>query len=81
MTDFAKETKATREPYGLDRPATRAFGALCLAARKLGEKGVRFVRIFHGGKVAAAIHFCHPTAKGSPPCCASSATPPAPATA
>jgi hypothetical protein len=44
-----KESAATREQYGLDQPATRAFGEQCLAARRLVERGVRFVQIFHGG--------------------------------
>ena len=44
-----KETEATRQLYGLDQPATRPFGKLCLAARRLVERGVRFVQVFHGG--------------------------------
>ena len=40
---------ATQALYGLDRDATRPFGQLCLAARRLVERGVRFVQIFHGG--------------------------------
>ncbi len=44
-----KETEATRQLYGMDRPATRPFGELCLVARRLVERGVRFVQIFHGG--------------------------------
>jgi hypothetical protein len=44
-----KETAATRRLYGLDRPVTRPFGQLCLVARRLVERGVRFVQVFHGG--------------------------------
>jgi hypothetical protein len=44
-----KETEATRKLYGMDRPTTRPFGELCLVARRLVERGVRFVQIFHGG--------------------------------
>jgi hypothetical protein len=44
-----KETEETRNLYGLDRPATRGFGELCLAARRLVERGTRFVQVFHGG--------------------------------
>src|SRR5579871_455414 len=44
-----KETAATRAQYGLDQPTTRAFGEQCLVARRLVERGVRFVQIFHGG--------------------------------
>ena len=44
-----KETEATRRLYGFDQPTTRPFGELCLVARRLVERGVRFVQIFHGG--------------------------------
>jgi hypothetical protein len=44
-----KETEATRKLYGMDQDATRPFGQLCLVARRLVERGVRFVQIFHGG--------------------------------
>jgi hypothetical protein len=47
--DLAKETAATRKLYGIDETVTRPFGQLCLAARRLVEKGVRFVQVFHGG--------------------------------
>jgi hypothetical protein len=44
-----KETDATRALYGIDRPETKTFGEQCLAARRLVERGVRFVQLFHGG--------------------------------
>jgi hypothetical protein len=44
-----KESAATQALYGMDKPETKSFGERCLAARKLVEKGVRFVQIFHGG--------------------------------
>ena len=44
-----KETDATRRLYGMDKPESRAFGEQCLAARRLVERGVRFVQLFHGG--------------------------------
>jgi hypothetical protein len=44
-----KETEATRRLYGMDQDATRPFGQLCLTARRLVERGVRFVQLFHGG--------------------------------
>jgi hypothetical protein len=44
-----KESEATRKLYGLDQQSTRSFGQLCLVARRLVERGVRFVQIFHGG--------------------------------
>lgn len=43
------ETAETKRLYGLDRDPTRSFGKLCLSARRLVERGVRFVQIFHGG--------------------------------
>ena len=46
---LGKESEATRKLYGIDRPETRAFGEQCLAARRLAERGVRFIQIFHGG--------------------------------
>jgi hypothetical protein len=47
--ELEKETDATRALYGLDQDVTRPFGQLCLAARRLVERGVRFVQVFHGG--------------------------------
>jgi hypothetical protein len=44
-----KETDATRKLYGLHQANTASFGKLCLTARRLVERGVRFVQIFHGG--------------------------------
>jgi hypothetical protein len=44
-----KEAESTRALYGMDQDTTRPFGTLCLAARRLVERGVRFVQIFHGG--------------------------------
>lgn len=44
-----KETEATRHLYGMDRTESKSFAENCLAARRLVERGVRFVQIFHGG--------------------------------
>jgi Protein of unknown function (DUF1501) len=44
-----QERPATQSLYGLDRDSTRSFGRLCLSARRMVERGVRFVQIFHGG--------------------------------
>ncbi len=43
------ETKATHELYGLANPDTADFGRSCLLARRLLERGVRFVQLFSGG--------------------------------
>ena len=44
--DLSKETAATRKLYGLDDPVTRDYGTRCLLARRLVERGVRFVQVF-----------------------------------
>jgi hypothetical protein len=44
--DLSKETAATKKRYGLDEPATADYGARCLLARRLVERGVRFVQVF-----------------------------------
>lgn len=48
--DVAQETKATQELYGLNDDATREYGTRCLIARRLVERGVRFVQLFLGGQ-------------------------------
>ena len=47
--DITQETEATQKLYGLDNPKTAAFGRQCLLARRLVERGVRFVQIYSGG--------------------------------
>ena len=49
VMDFSTETEETRRLYGLDLPHCREFAATLLAARRLVERGVRFVQIQHGG--------------------------------
>ena len=44
-----QESEATRRLYGLYQPNTQIFGQLCLTARRLVERGVRYVQVFHGG--------------------------------
>jgi len=46
--DLTKETDATRQLYGLDEKETEKFGANCLLARRLVERGVRFVQCYSG---------------------------------
>lgn len=48
--DLSQETEATQKLYGLDDPATREYGTRCLIARRLVERGVRFVQLFHSGQ-------------------------------
>jgi hypothetical protein len=49
-TDLSRETPAVRALYGLDHPnpLLRGFGRNCLLARRLLERGVRFVQVFNG---------------------------------
>ena len=46
--DLAGESEATRRLYGLDQKATAEMGRQCLLARRLVERGVRFVQLYHG---------------------------------
>jgi uncharacterized protein (DUF1501 family) len=48
--DISRETQATHKLYGIDEPTTREFGTRCLIARRLVERGVRFVQIFTGNQ-------------------------------
>ena len=43
--DITRETAATQEAYGLHDPVTQSYGKRCLMARRLVERGVRFVQI------------------------------------
>lgn len=55
--DLGQETEATKKLYGMDDPATAEYGSRCLVARRMVERGVRFVQVFtqnqfwdhHGG--------------------------------
>jgi hypothetical protein len=49
VADLDAETRATHALYGLDRPECVEFGRGCLLARRLLERGVRFVQLFSGG--------------------------------
>ena len=48
LVDLARESEATRKLYGLDDPLTEPFGRQCLLARRMVERGVRFVKVLHG---------------------------------
>jgi hypothetical protein len=47
--DLGQEPESTRQMYGLDDERTRDFGRRCLLARRLVERGVRFVQLYAGG--------------------------------
>jgi len=46
--DITGETEATKNLYGMDQRGTAVFGRNCLLARRLVERGVRFVQLYHG---------------------------------
>lgn len=47
LLDFSRETADTRAMYGVDTDETRSFGTNCLLARRMVERGVRFVHLVH----------------------------------
>jgi hypothetical protein len=47
-TDVSSESEATKKLYGLDDPVSADFGGRCLMARRLVERGVRFVQVWNG---------------------------------
>ncbi|MDA1050837.1 MAG: DUF1501 domain-containing protein [Planctomycetota bacterium] len=48
--DISGETEATLRLYGIDQDETKEYGTRCLIARRLVERGVRFVQLFLGGQ-------------------------------
>jgi hypothetical protein len=64
--DISQETAETHRLYGIDDPVTQDFGTRCLIARRLVERGVRFVQVLsgdqhwdhHGGIVSALPKTC-----------------------
>jgi hypothetical protein len=71
--DLSKETPATRKLYGIDEQATADYGTRCLIARRLVERGVRFVQLFtrdqfwdhHGSLLTALPAACRATDRPS----------------
>jgi hypothetical protein len=47
--DFSQETRETQALYGIDQLRTTDFGRKCLLARRLVERGVRFIQVYSGG--------------------------------
>ncbi len=54
--DLGQESEATRNLYGLGDPVTQPYGRLCLMARRLVERGVRFVQCYSGSGSAWDAH-------------------------
>ena len=48
VVDFSRETEETKSLYGIDQPHSKDFGMTLLAARRMVERGVRFVQVQHG---------------------------------
>ena len=49
VIDLGQEPEHVHQAYGLDDPTTAPFGKQCLMARRLVQRGVRFVQVFSGG--------------------------------
>jgi hypothetical protein len=48
LMDFSRESPETLKQYGIDKQPTRPFATNCLLARRMVERGVRFVALLHG---------------------------------
>ncbi len=48
VVDLKNESEATKKLYGIDEKETADFGRMCLLSRRLVERGVRFVQLYHG---------------------------------
>ncbi len=56
-TDLTRETAATLTMYGVDRPESAEFARACLLARRLVERGVRFVQLWSGAAFGTEVHW------------------------
>ena len=74
--DLGGETELTRRRYGLDEAATADFGRRCLLARRLVERGVRFVQVWSGAGGPTGNWDNHASIRSElPPMCASTDRP------
>jgi hypothetical protein len=48
LVDLSDESEATRKLYGMDEPVTAEYGLKCLLARRMVERGVRFIQLYSG---------------------------------
>ncbi|MCA9034834.1 MAG: DUF1501 domain-containing protein [Planctomycetaceae bacterium] len=48
LVDISRETQTTIRMYGIDKKETREFGMRCLLARRMAERGVRFIQLYSG---------------------------------
>jgi len=63
--DLTKESDATRKLYGIDEPTTEDFGQKCLLARRLVQRGVRFIQLYSGTNVGSDWDDAHTDLVGS----------------
>jgi hypothetical protein len=59
VVNFAAETAETQRLYGVTNASSNTFAGQCLAARRMVERGVRFVQIFHGSNGGAGAWDAH----------------------
>jgi hypothetical protein len=55
LADLSKESETTRKLYGLDQAETQEFGTQCLMARRMVERGVRFIQLYSGGNKGGSV--------------------------
>lgn len=65
VVDFSDETQHTLQMYGIENSATQEFGKQMLTARRLVERGVRFVQVYHGSNGGAGQWDAHKGLKSS----------------
>ena len=65
VVNLASETQQTQELYGMNRPATKAYARQLLTARRLVERGVRFVQVYHGSNGGAGGWDAHSNLKSN----------------
>jgi hypothetical protein len=65
--DVSKESEATKNLYGIGETVTDDFGRKCLLARRLVERGVRFIELISGTNVGADWDEAHTDLTGSHP--------------
>src|SRR5262249_53116385 len=56
-TDLTQESEQTHKLYGLDKKEGVDFGRACLMARRLAERGVRFVQLWSGAAFGSDVHW------------------------
>jgi hypothetical protein len=56
LVDFSNESKSTLKLYGVGEEPTDEFGTRCLLARRMIERGVRFVQVYSGGTLGWDAH-------------------------